>query len=53
MVAASPEAKARARSLPSSAARQVSSAVRVGLPLREYSYPLCWPGASWVNVDVA
>ena len=31
---------------PSSAARWVSSAVRVGLPLRAYSYPACWPTAS-------
>jgi hypothetical protein len=35
--AARPLAKARPVRPPSSAARQVSSAVRVGLPLREYS----------------
>jgi len=34
VVAARPEANASACSLPSSAARQVSSAARVGLPLR-------------------
>ena len=37
VVAARPEANARPASPPSSAARHVSSAVRVGLPLRQYS----------------
>ena len=37
VVAASPEANASPRSPSSSAARQDSRAVRVGLPLREYS----------------
>jgi len=36
-VAAEPEAKARPISAPSSEARHVSSAWRVGLPVREYS----------------
>ena len=35
VVAAMPEAKAKPCSAPSSEARQVSSAVRVGLPMRE------------------
>ena len=37
--AASPEANAKARAPPSTAASASSSAVRVGLPEREYSYP--------------
>ena len=37
VVAARPEANARPREPPSKEARQVSRAVRVGLPLREYS----------------
>src|SRR4051812_1389505 len=48
VVAARPDAKASPRSPASSEARQVSRAVRVGLPLREYSYPLCRPGPAWV-----
>ena len=34
----------------SSEARQISSAMRVGLPDREYSNPLCTPTSSWANV---
>ena len=48
VVAARPDAKASPRSPSSRAARQVSRAVRVGLPEREYSYPLWSPGAAWV-----
>ena len=45
--AASPEAKAKARRPPSSEARQVSSAVRVGFAVREYSYPRWTPTSCW------
>src|SRR5436305_9200608 len=51
-VAAIPEANARPQRPPSSAARQVSRAVRVGLPVRAYSYPLFFPTASCANVEV-
>jgi hypothetical protein len=47
-VAAMPEANARPNRPPSSAARHSSSAVRVGLPVREYSYPARMPPTpSW------
>ncbi len=49
-VAASPLANANPCVPPSSAARHASSARRVGLPLREYSKPLCTPGASCAKV---
>ncbi len=52
--AASPLAKANPRLPPSSAARHSSSAVRVGLAEREYSYPFRSPPTpSWANVDEA
>ena len=44
-VAARPDAKHRPCAPPSSAARLASSAKRVGLCVREYSKPLCSPGA--------
>ena len=37
---------------PSSAARFASSAKRVGFWVREYSKPVCSPGAFCANVDV-
>ena len=47
-VADIPDAKARAYRPPSSSARHCSSAVRVGFPVREYSYPLRRPPTpSW------
>ena len=45
-----PLEKARPCFPPSSEARQASSAVRVGFPLREYSYPLCLPGSACTKV---
>ena len=48
--AARPLANARPWSAPSSDATCASSAVRVGLPEREYSKPLCRPTPSWANV---
>src|SRR6266702_3546385 len=53
-VAAIPEANARANRPFSSAARHSSSAVRVGLPVREYSKPERRPPTpSWAYVEVA
>src|SRR5690348_10561925 len=49
-VAARPLENARPCAPPSSAARQVSSAWRVGFPLREYSKPLWLSGPSCANV---
>ena len=46
-VAARPEAKAKPRLPPSSAATQRSQAKRVGLWVREYSKPWCTPGLDW------
>ena len=51
-VAATPEAKATACVAPSSEARLPSSAERVGLETREYSWPLWSPGAAWTYVLV-
>src|SRR6476659_6147972 len=48
--AARPEAKARPWAAPSSDATHASSAARVGLPERAYSYPWCSPTAVWANV---
>ena len=48
LVAAMPVAKAKPYSASSRAAKQASKAVRVGLPVREYSYPLCTPMSAWV-----
>ena len=45
-VAARPEAKARPKRAPSSAARQSCSAWRVGFWVRLYSKPLWFPGPS-------
>ena len=47
VVAAQPEEKQIPWRAPSRDARQVSSAVRVGFPVREYSYPRCPPTPSW------
>ena len=52
--AASPLAKANPREPPSRAARHSSSAVRVGLAEREYSYPFRSPPTpSWAKVEEA
>src|SRR3989440_577591 len=48
--APSPEAKARQCRASSSAARHSSNALRVGLPVREYSKPLCLPTPCCANV---
>src|SRR6266480_3625054 len=48
--APSPEENARQCLAPSSAARHSSSALRVGLPVREYSKPLCVPTPCWAKV---
>ena len=48
--AASPLANASPWRASSSDATHVSSAVRVGLPVREYSKPLWPPTPSWANV---
>ena len=48
--AASPLANAKPWRAPSSDATHVSSAARVGLPLREYSNPWWLPTPSWANV---
>src|SRR6266480_538157 len=48
--APSPEENARQCLAPSSAARHSSSALRVGLPVREYSNPLCLPTPCWAKV---
>src|SRR5215472_19282466 len=48
--APSPEENARQCLAPSSAARFSSSALRVGLPVREYSYPWCLPTPCCANV---
>ena len=45
-----PLANASPRLAPSSDATHVSSAARVGLPVRPYSNPACLPTASWANV---
>jgi hypothetical protein len=37
---------------PSSEARHASRFVRVGFPVRAYSYPLCSPTAAWAKVEV-
>jgi hypothetical protein len=50
--AASPLANASPRVPRSRAARQVSRAVRVGLPDREYSYPWCTPTSDCAYVLV-
>jgi hypothetical protein len=50
--AARPEENERPYLPSSSEARHSSSAVRVGFPTLEYSYPLCLFTSSWVNVDV-
>jgi hypothetical protein len=52
VIAAMPDAKARAPAPPSSTARFSSSAERVGFCVRPYSYPLCLPSPSWTYVDV-
>src|SRR5439155_15951160 len=48
--APSPDEKARQCLASSSAARHSSSALRVGLPVREYSNPLCLPTPCWAKV---
>src|SRR2546428_11064223 len=45
-----PEEKARQCFAPSRAARHSSSALRVGLLVREYSKPWCLPTPCWANV---
>ena len=53
-VAAIPELKARPNSASSTAARDASSAERVGLPVRAYSNPPRNPPTpSWANVELA
>ena len=53
-VAAMPELNARPNAPPSTAARDVSSAARVGLPVRAYSKPPRRPPTpSWANVELA
>jgi hypothetical protein len=51
-VAASPDAKQSPPTPPSSDARFASSAKRVRLCVREYSKPLCSPGADCAYVEV-
>src|SRR5947209_278013 len=48
--APSPDEKARQWRASSSAARHSSRALRVGLPVREYSNPLCSPTPCWAKV---
>src|SRR2546421_688510 len=48
--APSPDEKARQCLASSSAARHSSRALRVGLPVREYSNPLCLPTPCWAKV---
>ena len=51
-IAAIPEANAKPCVPPSSDATFRSSASRVGLLTRAYSWPLCLPSASWTYVEV-
>src|SRR5438874_12922352 len=48
--APSPDEKARQCLASSSAARHSSRALRVGLPVREYSNPWCLPTPCWAKV---
>ncbi len=52
VMAAIPEANARAPAPPSRTAMFSSSAARVGFWVRAYSYPLCLPSASCTYVEV-
>ena len=52
MDAATPALNASPQAAPSSAARFASSAKRVGFCVREYSKPVCAPGAFCANVEV-